>query len=503
MAERITQVAVEVLRGGDPDVRISQICVEVLRQIAVADIDVAVTQVCVEVLRACNPVIYGSAGDDSINISDSATGTLTRILGDDALDPFTVTDFVSASLWRALTSDQVDPLSIADFVSGSKNPVLYRAVIDAIPAIADFVTGGKIRLGGTDRWVAPIDITPVTGLIDPVHIAAHPIRHPSKFYEPRIKSYGQFTRSIGVPVGFVRTGDCQLSIVDADNEFRQAISPKTIINGRAEVRLGPEGGPLSAFLRPFIRSVSAVDQPGDGEIRITLRDFITQSFEQQIPPLVNKDNFPNLPEESNGAFAPIVFGNVSVQNYVGNVSGGGGFIENFFADMIKEILHKYFVGPNPGGAIKAILVDPSTNTYLVARHPCRSVNAWKYVDDATGFMPVGNQGTPIEDLLGEDVWQTAYTARIPSGELCQFVRINDDIEGAEIRVNVVGMIDFAGTGGALNEFIGFYGHGESYIDSIGMIYSPVSDDEIRRRLGKYRLRPNQPSRKKSSRSISS
>lgn len=412
------------------------------------------------------PPVTGHLVEDSLgSISDSASGSIVRIAGDEAIDPLAITDLVSATLWRAITSSLVDSLgSIQDIVSGTLNPVRYASVIDSLP-LTDTTKGASISLSSRNRWVAPIDITPVTGLIDPVHIAAHPIRHPSKFYEPRIKSYGQFTRSIGVPVGFVRTGDCQLSIVDADNEFRQAISPKTIINGKAEVRLGPEGGPLSAFLRPFIRSVSAVDQPGDGEIRITLRDFITQSFEQQIPPLVTKENFPNLPEESNGAFAPIVLGNVSVQNYIANVHGDG-FIEEFAGSVLKTILSRYFVGPNPGGAIKAILVDPTAHTYLVARHPCKSVKAYKYSNETVGYVPAGLYAT--------------FTQRIASGELCQFISLPYDPEGAEIRVNVEAVVDSDGSGGALNEFIGFYGHGWPIIDSIGMIYSPVSDDEIRR-----------------------
>jgi len=265
---------------------------------------------------------------------------------------------------------------------------------DTLEVIRDAITTGMINLETPVRWVAPIAITPRGSTLDPLYLAAHPVRHPSLYFEPRVKSYGTFTRAISAPAAFVKTGDVNISLVDSDNSIRQRIAAKTIRKALADVRLGPEGGSYSAFLRPCKREVGTITQPVDGELNMPLRDFVYDFFEEQIPPEIDTDRYPNLPESPAREFAPIVIGEVTAQY----------------------------------GAIPLFMVDTVNHGYMVARHICQSVDAvYRKRAGEDEFSLVGAGEYAVSNL--EDYANNRF--------YCQVIFSADQAD-AEIRANVHG-----------------------------------------------------------------
>lgn len=341
---------------------------------------------------------------------------------------------------------------IIDAIAAIKNANIAASVSDTLLPIKDEINSGKVTVAGalaSRRWVAPVSITPRTDTIDPIHLAAHPVRHPDAYFAPRIKSYGIFTRAISAPVEFVRTGDASLSILDPDNTIRQSIAAKTIMKAKAEVRLGPEGGSLAAFLRPLSRQITGVTQPSDGMLEIGLQDYFSTYLDQSIPPLITLENFANLPEASAGEFAPIVFGHVSCQTVKMLAYRAGGGIFTF---LLYKIINSQYADPD-GGAIKAILVDRSAYKYLVARHKCRSVEVWRKTssDDKFKIVP--------------PYYYNRVNEVVASGETVEEIQFTSDQGDAEIRVNVDGIFDES-----RYEFAGFFGRAGSYIETIGIMW---------------------------------
>jgi hypothetical protein len=396
-------------------------------------------------------VTYGqpqvfTTGDLIANLVANISDTMAAIA-----DRFEPPAFVATALTGALADalqipyDEVLSVITANFTSCAS---------DTLKVIQDLIAATRINMtGSSQRWVAPVSITPISEGVDPLYLAAHAIRHPGRYYEPRIKSYGTFTRAISAPVGFIKTGDGDISVLDPDNSIRQRIAAKTITGASAEVRLGPEGGSFAGFLRPLDRQIGTVSQPADGEMSFPLQDSISKYLDQSIPGLVDLTNFPDLPEDSAGAFAPIIYGRVSANEYDTITSGGWWFL--YGSSYSTQ-----------GGAIKPILVKSAASNYryLIARHPCLSVELWKKKYDEKSFIivPVGDY-TLIDEVIA-------------SGETCQIAKFTVDQGDYEIRANVKGLYD-----SLRYSFVGFFGrHGTDYITNIGLIVKDsVTGDLIR------------------------
>lgn len=303
---------------------------------------------------------------------------------------------IEATHLTGTLSDSLGP--ILDAISRLVYGNLAGAVSDTAGIIRDAITAGRINLETAVRWVAPISLTPRVTALDPLHLAAHAVRHPARYYEPRIKSYGTFTRAISAPVGFIKNGDVSLSVLDPDNSVRQRIASKTIRKAKAELRLGPEGGPLSAFLRPLKRQVGTVSQPADGELSVDLEDQSFAFLEREVPSVINATNFPNLPESGEG-FGSLVLGTVSAA----------------------------------GGALPCPLVDTANYSYFVCRHAATAVLAVyrKGQDDEDfGLVPAGEY-TVVDD----------YEITSEGGEdVCTLIQFGVDQGSAEIRANVTGLV---------------------------------------------------------------
>lgn len=329
----------------------------------------------------------------------------------------------TAGLTESLFADLSDALGvISDAIGGSEYADIARSVSDTLQIIQDAASAGLIPTGWTDvrmtekKWVAPLTITPLVDDIDEINLAAHAVRRPTRYYQPRVESYGTFDRSIACPAGFVRTGDVQVQILDPDNAIRQAISPKTLRKAIAELRLGPEDGSFASFLRPWKRQVGPVEQPSDGRLSITFRDFVYDWMDWQIPSAVDATRYPNMPESNSPEFSPLVIGSVDSQ----------------------------------GGAIACPLIDTISFRYLVARHACRSVlNVWRKTGSEAEFTVVD----PSE-----------YAFVQASGDVGCMIDFVSDQQGAEIRADVEGLYD-EGTGALLYT---------NFADAISLIFFYVA-----------------------------
>lgn len=329
---------------------------------------------------------------DSISTSAQA---MNVVFISDALLP--VSDLIHPPPVKATHFDGIlnDTLPIiSDVLSILINHTYNASVSDTLEVIQDSIAAAGINLETPARWVAPISITPRVDTLDPLYLAAHPVLHPTWYFEPRVKSYGVFTRAISAPAGFVKTGDVNISLVDSDNSIRQRIAAKTIRKATAEIRLGPEGGSYSAFLRPCKREVGTPTQGPDGELNLPLRDFVFDFLEEQIPAEIDTDRYPNLPESPTRDFAPIIIGTVTAAY----------------------------------GAIPLFLVDEVTHGYMVARHPCLSIDAvYRKRSDEDVFTLVGAGEYTLSNL--EDYTNNRF--------YCQILFSADQAD-AEIRANVTG-----------------------------------------------------------------
>jgi hypothetical protein len=356
---------------------------------------------------------------------------LTATVMDDVLGP--ISDLPAADPHVNLTATVSDGINVSD----------------TLPVITDSPSATLINMEtASQRWVAPVSITARSEYLEPLFLAAHAVRHPDRYYEPRIKSYGTFTRAISAPVGFVKTGDGSLTILDADNSVRQRIAMPTYNGAAVEVRLGPEGGSLEGFLRPISRQIGIIGQPADGELSFPMQDSISEYLEQKIPNLIDLNNFPLLPEGNAGEFAPIIFGHVSADEEMTPLSTESG--------VYFTIRPKSYVD-SPNGAIRAIYVnkEAGNHLYLVARHPCRSIRSVYYKPE----------GWDTWVLVSPGDWE-AVTLEIPSGETCQMIKFAGDPHGLEVRANVEGIFSESDR----YTFAGFYGYAspDDYITNIGL-----------------------------------
>ncbi len=363
---------------------------------------------------AAAPSVQASISENLPIIQDSITAEIVNHLTAHISDSLPVISDrlfplpLQARNYQAAIADSLP--TIQDVITGTLHRHLSAAISDTLPVISDVLQADTINLEKPQRWVAPLDIHPRVADLTPLYVAAHPVRHPGRYYKPCVKNYGLFTRSISAPIGFIRTGDVNVDLLDPDNSIRRQISGKTIRKAKAELRLGPEGGKLSSFLRPWIRHVANVSQSTDGELSINLRDNVFDFLEQELPGLINSTNFPNLPD--------------GAPNFANHIVG---------------------VVSSSGGAVKCPLVDTVNHYYLVNRHKCKSVEVWrkKKTDDTFVLLDemisiAEGQERPAEYTIKTDYYLDHGHG---SGDDCTLIAFDEDQGDAEIRANVAGICD--------------------------------------------------------------
>lgn len=141
-------------------------------------------------------------------------------------------------------------------------------------------------------------------------ISDQPVRSPSEYFEGRVLDWGFIDRSIAIPVGLPRTSDAKIRIADTDKSYRIPLQTETARRRKAELIRFQEGSALSTGVVIFTGEVQHVRR-GPGYIEMTVKD---RSFawldEPTFPNLINRTRFPDLSEDLDEAFFPVIFGEV-------------------------------------------------------------------------------------------------------------------------------------------------------------------------------------------------
>lgn len=276
---------------------------------------------------------------------------------------------------------------------------LTAAIPDTLTAPTDAV-GDMAVVSVVDQsgWIVLIEIDADSGMI---RIARNGVRAPDGFYSGKVSRYGTFDSSISVPADLVRINDATCEIIDTDGSLRTLFVPKTIKRRPIRWLAGREGTPRVSFQRIFSGEISNVEFP-PGLVRIQARSYVFDFYKQEVIPLLNRDNFPDLPDNPTGDFVPIILGIVSAAT----------------------------------GAVRCHLVDTVTNSWIVARHPCESVDeVWIKEPSDTAFWLASDLNYTItgRSLNGSTSTEITYGLTLD--------------EGTEIRANVTGMVADEAWGG--------------------------------------------------------
>lgn len=193
-----------------------------------------------------------------------------------------------------------------DSVAVKLNVFLRADVNDSMNFWADsigFPVSGKFF--GRDVLIFA-DIFLDTGQISVSNI---PIRHPLRFYDGRVIRFGTIVRSIPVPSGLNRIGDASLLLADTDQKFRKIFAIETPKKRIVEIKIVPVGEPFALAQRLYKGEIVNITFP-EGAADIELADITFDFLRDEIPSLINPDNFTSLPENFTQGFAPIVIGEV-------------------------------------------------------------------------------------------------------------------------------------------------------------------------------------------------
>jgi hypothetical protein len=234
----------------------------------------------------------------------------------------------------------------------------------------------------------------------------------------KVLSWGSSTREIPIPAGPPRLGRIELEFDDTPDPvtgvqfFRSQFGARTPKGKRVDLLIGPVGGKESLFQIPAAGTIEHAIFP-PGKMRLVILDDRYKWLQKPLPLLINKTNFPNLPVDTQEAFAPFVFGEVNSDDFGGQ------------------------------GAIALVHVDTVQHRYCAACHIVESVAVFRRASDEDEFTEVVSGWSLVyEDF---EIGGLTYTF--------SFVEFDVDQDGAEIRADVSGW-PFGGGWGTVPPTIG-------------------------------------------------
>ncbi len=228
-------------------------------------------------------------------------------------------------------------------IAGALAVRAFGVIPSAVTALIAGVVGGVTLSGSTVGTIAgPVVLVSVFLDTGTEYAAAAYVRHPSRLYEGRVSAFGTVERSIPIPAGLPTVGNLTITWADADHRWRKLLALRTPYRRLLEVKIGREETSELLFLTAYKGEIRAVHFEEE-YISVEVADISARWFDNPIPSLINKTNFPNSAVDD--AFFPIVFGQV-------------------FDDRTS-----------PTGAIPCHLIDTVLHRYSVARSACEDVAA--------------------------------------------------------------------------------------------------------------------------------
>ncbi len=209
-------------------------------------------------------------------------------------------------------------------------------------------------------------------------------------FTARVLEWGTVDRSTSNPPGSIQIDDAEVVLADTDGNVRAWFDAITPFRRLAEIIFDREGnngetdgmvdGPTTGWITNYTNTPPTPTGPGTNNIAgpisdpywtplftgeiiavrfqpgkaiIRLQEVTAKLLKWEIPKLITRDNFNNLPDDTNeGASdytAPIIFGRVL------------GYSDSF--------------GASSQGVIRCWYIDTHLHRYCVARHVCYSVTA--------------------------------------------------------------------------------------------------------------------------------
>lgn len=288
-----------------------------------------------------------------------------------------------------------------------------------------------------------------------VNLARKTINFKTVPFQARVIKYGTVDRSIAYPPGSLHSNDCTIELEDVDNVVRawfDALTPlrrlgeiifefeyNTNVIGMRDFPVTPGSGlgrtePISDPLMKPLYTGEVIDvQFPPRKAVITLRDITTKWLERQIPKLITRDVFPNLPDDLESAFAPIILGRLQ-SVALANVGKQGVIL----CPYVDTVLHRYCVARHTCYSVLAVyrkkrldrffkLVSPSE--YSVANGVGYSINGIIYDFCFIDFTAQQEDGTVIHaDVSG-------YNKRIDLGT--EVVTVGEQRNPADAFINLL------------------------------------------------------------------
>jgi hypothetical protein len=143
-----------------------------------------------------------------------------------------------------------------------------------------------------------------------------PIRHPTRFYEPRLLTVGTLERGIPIPAGLGIIGSGSIELADTPDRtgiqrWRNLLNSTTQRRRKIEVKTGWEGQNETSFAILYIGEYLRATFPPD-KVNIAFGDIWQRWINRQIPAIGNRTNFPHLPAGVDTFVFPFVFGNCRI-----------------------------------------------------------------------------------------------------------------------------------------------------------------------------------------------
>ncbi len=139
--------------------------------------------------------------------------------------------------------------------------------------------------------------------------AIRPVRFPGRIYEGRILDWGSIERSVATPSGMPQTSDLRVRLADTDRKWRDLFKTQTPLHRPIRIKF-VRVDETESFYAPFITASISNFTFGPGYVEIEARDESWDWLDEEIDPIINRTNYPDLAGETNEAFFPICFGHV-------------------------------------------------------------------------------------------------------------------------------------------------------------------------------------------------
>lgn len=275
-----------------------------------------------------------------------------------------------------------------DFTMTDEGEIDQPTGVQVLEVQDDFVLGEAVEFDRGEAYSAKTLVLAGMYIDQGIQwLAGKPIRHPSRYYEGRVKTWGRVTRSIPIPSGMLHTGDATVEIDDTEGIFRQLFAAIPPQNREMILKVGPEGGKEHLFYVAYTGIIKTASFP-PGLVRVVLRDKIFAFLDEDLPDLLTR------------------------REWVPGAEGGGGSSDRFFArnlrkrsegkweeeEVFSPIVFGQVVafGTDTIGAMNAIRIDDVTFNLSQTRIPWGNIAIYGKASDADDFSEL-TSGFSIEE----------------------------------------------------------------------------------------------------------